>query len=213
MTLRQKRSELSERSSTRRSSSRSRGPRASSSAGTSRNRAARSSRRAGGVVYLDKFKRSVKDTTYKGDGTWCYSDLNLAVGCTESPAKCWEVCSTKVEKIDGKVGPPSDIATSCPAPFIKTLEPGKVKCDVGKLKAIDWQEETGQCRCHDRRIRGPAAARGLLRRVHERRPVRHGILLRVRERRGHAQAPLRQHPGGMLPRALARIKAQNGKMR
>ena len=38
--------------------------------------------------------------TNQGTGRWCYSDLNLAVGCTASPAACWTACSNEVMELN-----------------------------------------------------------------------------------------------------------------
>jgi hypothetical protein len=58
------------------------------------------------------------DATDQGTGRWCYSDLNLAVGCKKSPKECWDACEKRV-------------------------------AELKDLKAIDWDEKTGQCRCQN----------------------------------------------------------------
>ena len=45
--------------------------------------------------------------------------------------------------------PNADVTASCQAAFIERVDPETLTCDVGELKAIDWQEETGQCRCQN----------------------------------------------------------------
>ena len=102
-----------------------------------------------GSVTLDATSTSVTGATYKGDGKWCYSNLNLAVGCTESPKTCWDTCSNKVATLKGLEGTAAVVAATCPPPFVKKVDEDKFKCDVGALKAIDWEEVTGQCRCQN----------------------------------------------------------------
>jgi hypothetical protein len=118
---------------------------------------------AAGIVDLDgiaasdgKDASTTPPSRYHGDGKWCYSDLNLAVGCTESPKTCWEKCNEEITALNNIKDEPSmkDVeAKGCPISFIQqTDDKGeKFECAPGKedfeLKAIDWEEVTGQCRC------------------------------------------------------------------
>lgn len=99
------------------------------------------------------------DATYRGNGRWCYSDLNLAVGCTASPAKCWDECSKKVTDLNAlhethksadyiwffaefiTTWNNKEVTDNCPAAFMKWVDPETVICDVGELKAADWEEK------------------------------------------------------------------------
>ena len=45
---------------------------------------------AAGIVTIGA-KAGTTPATYQGDGKWCYSELNLAVDSTDSPAACWTI--------------------------------------------------------------------------------------------------------------------------
>merc|ERR1719251_469270 len=58
------------------------------------------------------------------------------------------MCSDKVAELNNLAGA-GNVSASCPAAFMKRGDPETLTCDVGELKAIDWEEETGQCRCQN----------------------------------------------------------------
>jgi hypothetical protein len=106
-------------------------------------------------VTLDADTTSATGTTYHGNGTWCYSDLNLAVGCTESPKTCWETCFNKIGDLNNikDVSMKAAAEAGCPTSFIQQTDDKGKKFECATidgaftLKAIDWEEVTGQCRC------------------------------------------------------------------
>ena len=71
---------------------------------------------------------------------------SYGMGCTASSAACWTTCSAEVGVLNALT---ENVAASCPAAFMKRVDPETLTCDVGELKAIDWEEETGQCRCQN----------------------------------------------------------------
>ena len=101
-------------------------------------------------------------STLGSDKGWCYSDLNLAMGTTNSAAECWAACSKKVKDLEElheqhifPVLNNKEVTDNCPAAFVKQKDPETVICDVGELKAADWEElkngneNSGQCRCQN----------------------------------------------------------------